>query len=201
MIMKKCSICEEKLNYRNKSGLCKSHFHTLTHSCNSCNSLISRFNKSGLCLKCKNAEYYQENKERLNTHYNNVYHQNKETINKKRAQREKIRFHSDPDFKLKKSLRSRFKKAMRENWSSGSFTETLGCSIVELKSYLASKFKPGMTWDNYGKEWQIDHIIPFCSLDLNVPGNLEIVAHYSNLQPLWNSDHYNKTTVDRNNKK
>ena len=79
----------------------------------------------------------------------------------------------------------------------GSFTKTLGCTIGELKEYLQSKFQTGMTWDNYGKEWQIDHIIAFCSVDLTKDDQLVKVSHYTNLQPIWNKDHYKKTISDR----
>ena len=45
--------------------------------------------------------------------------------------------------------------------------ELLGCSLDELKTYLESKFQPGMTWDNYSRNgWTIDHILPLSSFNL-----------------------------------
>ena len=53
-----------------------------------------------------------------------------------------------------------------------------------MKEYLESKFTKEMTWENYGKFWHIDHIIPidvFNLLDINE----QLMAfHWSNLQPL-----------------
>lgn len=39
--------------------------------------------------------------------------------------------------------------------------ETLvGYTCKDLLEHLESKFKDGMTWDNYGSHWHIDHIKP-----------------------------------------
>lgn len=68
--------------------------------------------------------------------------------------------------------------------------EILGCSFIEFKLHLESKFEPWMNWSNYGKckngelnyGWDIDHIIPVCS----AKNEEEIIKlnHYTNLQPL-----------------
>jgi len=38
--------------------------------------------------------------------------------------------------------------------------ELLGCSLDFLRAYLERQFKRGMTWENHGNAWHIDHIIP-----------------------------------------
>ena len=45
-------------------------------------------------------------------------------------------------------------------------------------------FEKGMSWDNWGEVWEIDHIIPLASFDLNDRDQLLIAVHYTNLQPL-----------------
>lgn len=42
-----------------------------------------------------------------------------------------------------------------------------------------------MTWDNYGKYWHIDHIIPCSSFDLTDIEQQKKCFHYTNLQPLF----------------
>lgn len=76
-----------------------------------------------------------------------------------------------------------------------------GCSIQALKTYLESKFQPGMTWDNYGPgkgQWQVDHITPFCKCE-NSSDKSAIMPfiHYTNLQPLWFEDHVKKSIEER----
>ena len=65
----------------------------------------------------------------------------------------------------------------------------LGCSYAEFKSYIESKFKDGMTWENYGK-WHLDHIIPLSQAKDN--NDALLLNHYTNLQPLWAEDNLRK---------
>ena len=46
-------------------------------------------------------------------------------------------------------------------------------------------FHPGMSWDNYGSAWHIDHIRPCSSFDFSDPEQQKKCFHFSNLQPLW----------------
>lgn len=61
--------------------------------------------------------------------------------------------------------------------------EYLGCSIDEYKIYLEQKFKPEMTWENYGTYWHIDHIIP---IKYENPTHEEVIErlYFKNTQPL-----------------
>ena len=117
--------------------------------------------------------------------------------NRERINSKKLRYHNmrlkDPVYLLKRSIRNRFKAAIRNLCKSGSAVDNLGCSIDELKSYLESKFQPGMTWINYGKGgWHIDHIKPLSSFDLTKIEELREACNYKNLQPLWAKDNLMK---------
>jgi hypothetical protein len=81
-------------------------------------------------------------------------------------------------------LRTRINMSIKRNSKSESTIELLGCSVEFLKQHLESKFKSGMSWDNYGK-WHIDHIIPCASFDLSKPNEQRKCFNYTNLQPLW----------------
>jgi len=75
----------------------------------------------------------------------------------------------------------------------GSAVNDLGCTIDELKARLESPFQPGMTWDNWGLYgWHIDHIIPLASFNLEDREQFLKVNHYTNLQPLWCDDNWEK---------
>ena len=71
--------------------------------------------------------------------------------------------------------------------------ELVGCSPDELVAHLEGQFKPGMTWDNHGRHgWHIDHIIPLAAADVSDPEQVALVAHYTNLQPLWAKENLSK---------
>jgi hypothetical protein len=60
-----------------------------------------------------------------------------------------------------------------------------GCTTEELKAHLQSKFQPGMTWENHGPVWEVDHIVPCDSFDLTDDYQVRLCNHYTNLQPLF----------------
>jgi hypothetical protein len=85
-------------------------------------------------------------------------------------------------------LRTRIRRAVK----TGSAIKNLGCSVPELKAHLEKMFSEGMTWENYGK-WEIDHIKPLSSYNLEILEELKSACHYLNLQPLWKADNIRKS--------
>jgi len=121
----------------------------------------------------KHREWCEKNKDRLRILWNN---------NRKKKISENI------NFRLKTILRSAISTKLRKSKAekSNKNLELIGCSINELRKYLESKFKDGMSWSNYGMHgWHIDHIKPCDSFDLKDPLQQKECFHYSNLQPLW----------------
>ena len=68
----------------------------------------------------------------------------------------------------------------------------LGISREGLREYLEKQFHSGMTWENYGNFWCIDHIIP-----LDIFGDsldeLKLAWNYLNLRPEINVVNRNKS--------
>ena len=63
----------------------------------------------------------------------------------------------------------------------------LGYSPEQLIKHLESKFQPGMTWNNHGSGWHIDHITPdswFMYSSMNERGFKDSWS-INNLQPMW----------------
>ena len=100
----------------------------------------------------------------------------------------------DINYRIKESLSCRIRNAIHRSKSKKAQNTLflIGCDISELKSYLESKFKEGMTWKNYG-EWHIDHIIPCRSFDLSNEEEQIKCFHYTNLQPLWRNENTTKS--------
>jgi hypothetical protein len=101
------------------------------------------------------------------------------------------RLKNDPIYKIKARLRSRLSKAVTRG-KAGSAVRDLGCTVAQLKQWLEDQFVLGMTWDNYGPVWHIDHKEPLVSFDLTDPVQFKAACHYTNLQPLFASDNHCK---------
>lgn len=144
-------------------------------------------NDCKICRSIKEKKYRElnpeKNKNRRKEYYENNKEKHKNYFVKKR--------NSDPIFKLSDNIRRRlnfFIKKVNLTKTSKTFN-LVGCSPEFLKEHLQSKFKDGMSWENYGS-WHIDHIIPLSSAK-----NIEEISklcHYTNLQPLWASENLSK---------
>lgn len=70
--------------------------------------------------------------------------------------------------------------------------DLLGVESFDIvKFYLERQFKPGMSWENYGK-WHVDHKIPLKSFDLSKLLEQKKAFHFTNLQPLWAVENLSK---------
>ncbi len=103
----------------------------------------------------------------------------------RRTSRVKKRFQSDPLFKLLEACRHRIHVALKGNRKSDRTEELIGCSFEDLKVHLESKLTEGMTWENYGPVWHIDHIMPCSHFDLSQERELKDCFNFKNLQPLY----------------
>ena len=103
---------------------------------------------------------------------------------KKIAAYVRTRFKNDIHFRIRMNLRHRANMALRGTVKSKRTMELLGTSIDNFLNHIKSTFKLGMTMENYGKVWQIDHKIPCASFDLTKPEEQFKCFHFTNLQAL-----------------
>jgi hypothetical protein len=98
----------------------------------------------------------------------------------------------DLQHKLSVYLRSRITSAIRKHCKTGSAVRDLGCTIAEFKLYIERQFKQGMNWENWGK-WHLDHKKPLSKFDLSIRAQFLKACHYTNMQPLWANENYEKS--------
>jgi hypothetical protein len=129
----------------------------------------------------KNAELYRkENGEKMRFLY-------RRWLKEKRT--------SDPTYSFLLRIRSRLYWYFKNNNMNYKINKDdmkmIGCSPTDLKLHLETQFVDGMSWDNYGqKGWHIDHIIPLSSA--KTVEDVLTLNHYTNLQPLWETDNRKK---------
>lgn len=95
-------------------------------------------------------------------------------------------------YRLGVLLRNRMRRAIAPHKKNFPTFILSGCSICKLRNYLEQRFQPGMTWENYGPVWHIDHIRPCASFDLSDPLQQRECFHFSNLQPLFAKENLSK---------
>jgi hypothetical protein len=86
-------------------------------------------------------------------------------------------------------------RALREAKSGRHWEDLVGYTLEQLKAHIEKQFKPGMSWDNYGKfTWHIDHKIPVAAFNFDSPECLDFKKCWalSNLQPLEAKKNHSK---------
>ncbi len=117
-------------------------------------------NKETYLASCR--DYYRDHKERYAAYY------------------------KTPKQKVNHAMRNGIGKSLRSGKGRISWQRMVLYSFDDLKKHLESKFKPGMSWTNYG-QWHIDHIIPISAFNYQVYDDADFKRCWElkNLQPLW----------------
>jgi hypothetical protein len=205
--MKKCTKCKENKQFQDfpKKHNSKDGYHQLCKICiNLRNKQYREKNREKFIASSK--KYALNNREKVlkqkieyskkhkkeKALYDIEYRKNNKEMFKKAKIEYELRNKDNPIFKIKRNLRRRIHHVVANGYKSVSSEELLGCTGEEYKKYLESKFKPGMTWDNYGPEWHIDHIIPCNNFNLLDQEEQKRCFHYTNTQPLWKEENLKK---------
>jgi hypothetical protein len=138
------------------------------------------YNKENAENLKKNAnEYRAANRERARSWDKKYRDGNKAKINDKLRERRQ----NDPMLRLKDAIRGSIRAYLGSKKTRRSATfEIVGCTPDFLRGHLERQFKDGMTWENYGPYWHVDHRIPLASG--NSPEEIMGLSHWTNLQPL-----------------
>lgn len=144
----------------------------------------------------RHKEYYAKNKDILlekvkiyNLHniekvknYQNKYHK-EENVANKRNERRRNRRKNDQEYRIMCNLSSRITKLLKSNKTESS-CELIGCKLKNFKLWIEYQFDSHMSWNNYGEYWQIDHVKPCNSFDLNDVNEQYKCFHWTNCRPL-----------------
>ena len=106
----------------------------------------------------------------------------------------RLLINEDIGYRLLNNLAKRACKTLKAKFIFREFThsELIGCDKDELKLYLSSKFTENMSFDNYGL-WELDHIKPIASFNLDNMEEQKKCFNYTNIQPLWKEDNMKKS--------
>lgn len=136
-------------------------------------------------------EYKEKNRERINTLSRKWRRKNKSKLNKQ----EKI-YRSLPKIKISRTMSRSIYNSLKGNKNGCHWESLIKFTLNDLIVDVESKFKPGMTWDNYGK-WHLDHRIPISLWEFESYTDREFKQCFSlaNYQPLWAFENLSKNNT------
>lgn len=90
-----------------------------------------------------------------------------------------------PKYRISRNIAQGISKSLHTG-KEGYWESVVGYTLAKLKKHLERRFKPGMTWANYG-QWHIDHIRPVASFDFSSTDSEAFRQCWAlkNLRPLW----------------
>lgn len=143
----------------------------------------------------KAQEWREANREKVRESNSKYYYSNKESVRSTQNSYIKTRKETDPQFRMRMNVRARLSAAIERKLADKkiSASKHLGCTVDELYARIEAMFQPGMTWDNYGTVWHVDHIIPLAAFDLTNEEQQKKACHYSNLQPMFAKENISKS--------
>ena len=74
------------------------------------------------------------------------------------------------------------------NAPSKEIVSLLGINKDEFIHHINKYLIEGMTKENFGTEWGLDHIVPVDLFDLTKQEDLKLCYNYNNIMPMFNSD-------------
>lgn len=168
--------------------------------------------KNGAAYRQAAVPRIEENREKYNEARRRVLVRDRERIAKirkawRQANAESIRESQRMRWKsasIQKRLRvsigaAVYRSLKRQSSSKGGsgWQQLVGYTVEQLKRHLERQFLKGMTWDNYGPAWHIDHIIPVAAFSVQSAGDEEFRHCWAltNLRPLWAKDNLRKRAL------
>lgn len=117
------------------------------------------------CKSCKRSHLHQ--------YYQDVYNE----VRRKR-------FQESVHHRLARAQRNYIYKCLTKfKTKENSSLQYLHCSLPWLKQWLEFQFDASMNWENYGKTWSIDHVLPLSLFNLVDDKERYIAFDWKNLQP------------------
>jgi hypothetical protein len=134
--------------------------------CKVCDKIVLKTRFRTGRLRCKDCE--------------NEYHRNRSSqVAANRLQR----LHTDPIFKFKQTQRHRISQYLKKSSKDRRTNEYLGCSSSQYYDWLKHN-SDIYTFENHGKTWHIDHVIPLSHFDFEDREQQLIAFNWANTMPL-----------------
>lgn len=85
-------------------------------------------------------------------------------------------------FREKRKWQIALRRYVIEKALSKSYAPYFGLDIANMRLWFEYQFTKGINWENFGKEWQFDHIIPVTYFDFATEDELRLCWNFTNIR-------------------
>lgn len=75
-----------------------------------------------------------------------------------------------------------YRRYVLENLPSEAYAHYFGLDSATLRQWFECQFTEGLSWENFGKAWQFDHIVPSAYFDYGVEEDLVLCWSFINMR-------------------
>ena len=84
--------------------------------------------------------------------------------------------------KEKRKWQIAMRRYILEKQPSAQYAPYFGITIEGFREWIALQFADGLTWENFGKQWQFEHIVPAQHFNLNLESDLKLLWNFLNIR-------------------
>lgn len=145
--------------------------------------------------KKQQRKYNEDNREVFREYYRE--YQKSDQYKKNRSIRNKVRYKEDISYKTQVQCRNLLFRvlSLTKNEKDGSTFDILGYSSEDFVESLQSKFIDGMSWENHGDVWEVDHLIPVSRYLKDGVDDPKVINSLDNLIPMFKQHNRDKSDM------
>ncbi|MFZ1527944.1 MAG: hypothetical protein WAT19_04280 [Ferruginibacter sp.] len=85
-------------------------------------------------------------------------------------------------YREKKKWQLALRRYILEKKPSSFYASYFGLGVHDIRNWIEMQFTEGLNWDNFGKKWQFDHIVPVAYFDFSVEEDLLLCWNFINIR-------------------
>lgn len=85
-------------------------------------------------------------------------------------------------FREKRKWQIALRRYVIERAPSKNYAPYFGLDIANMRLWFEYQFTEGISWENFGREWQFDHIIPVTYFSFDIEDELKLCWNFTNLR-------------------
>ncbi len=85
-------------------------------------------------------------------------------------------------FREKRKWQISLRRYVLEKHICVAYAPYFGLDVVNMRQWFEYQFQPGIGWDNFGKMWQFDHIIPVTYFNFSDEEDLKMCWNFTNIR-------------------